>query len=179
MKTLPENPQLYEINCRVWLETLSRQVGHRITVGQIPQEEWVRLKDLGMDIVWLMGVWLPSPQGVRIARSHPDLLEAYRQALPDFTPDDVIGSPYAIADYRLDPSLGTEADLTLVRENLRKAGLALVLDFVPNHTARDHPWVRAHPERYVHAEDPSGFGPGESFEAKCADGTKEMDCPRP
>ncbi len=172
MKTLPENPRLYEINSRVWLETLSRQVGHRITLGQIPQEEWVRLKDLGMDIVWLMGVWRPSPQGVRSARGHPDLQEAYRQALPDFTPDDVIGSPYAIADYRLDPCLGTETDLTLVRENLRKAGLALVLDFVPNHTARDHPWVRAHPERYVHAEDPSGFGPGESFEARCADGTR-------
>jgi len=172
MKPFPKNPYLYEINCRVWLETLSRQVGHAITLAQVPQEEWTRLKDLGMDIVWLMGVWLHSRQGIRIARSHPDLQEAYRVALPDFTPDDVIGSPYAIADYRLDPSLGTEADLIQARENLGKAGLALVLDFVPNHTGRDHPWVRAHPERYVHDEDPAGFGPGESFEAKCTDGTK-------
>lgn len=172
MKNLPENPQLYEINCRVWLANLSRQVGHRITLAQVPREEWVRLKELGMDLVWLMGVWLPSPQGIRIARSHPDLQEAYRRALPDFTPDDVIGSPYAVAGYRPAPSLGTEADLAQVRENLRKAGLGLVLDFVPNHTARDHPWVRAHPERYVHAADPSGFGPGGSFETRCADGTK-------
>ncbi len=172
MNTLPRHPNLYEINGRVWLETLSRQVGHRITLAQIPPEEWARLKDLGMDILWLMGVWLPSPQGVRIARSHPDLQEAYRQALPDFTPDDVIGSPYAIADYRPDPALGTEEDLLQAGESLREAGLALVLDFVPNHTARDHPWVRTHPERYVHATDSSGFGPGEAFETRCKDGTK-------
>ncbi len=172
MEPLPRNPSLYEINCRVWLQTLSCQVGHRISLAQVPQEEWVRLRDLGMDIVWLMGVWLPSPQGIRIARSHPDLQDAYRQALPDFSPDDVIGSPYAIADYRLDPSLGTEEDLTQVRENMRKAGIGLVLDFVPNHTARDHPWVRAHPERYVHSQDPSDFLPGASFETRCTDGTK-------
>ncbi len=172
MKTLPENPQLYEINCRVWLETLSRQIGHRITLGQVPREEWKRLKDLGMDLVWLMGVWLPSQQGIRIARSHPDLQEAYRQALPDFSPEDIIGSPYAIADYRLDPSLGTETDLTRVRENLHEAGLALILDFVPNHTALDHPWIRTHPERYVHAEDPAGFASGDAFEVRCADGTR-------
>lgn len=172
MKRLPENPQLYEINCRVWLASLSCQVGHRITLAQVPPEEWVRLKELGMDLVWLMGVWLPSPQGIRIARSHPDLQEAYRQALPDFTPEDVIGSPYAVADYRLDPSLGTESDLALLRKNLQSAGLALILDFVPNHTARDHPWVRAHPERYVQGGSAAEFPPGESFEVRCADGRK-------
>ncbi len=172
MKELPRNPQLYEINCRVWLEALSRQAGHRITLGQVPREEWARLKDLGMDLVWLMGVWRPSQQGIRIARSHPDLQEAYRRALPDFTPEDIIGSPYAISAYRLDPSLGTEADLSRARDNLHEAGLALVLDFVPNHTARDHPWVRAHPERYVHARDPARFTAGEAFEARCTDGTR-------
>ena len=172
MKEKPKNPQIYEINCRVWLNDLSSQVGHRITLAQIPREEWERLKGLGMDLVWLMGVWRPSPQGTRIARSDPGLQEAYRQALPDWTPDDVIGSPYAVAGYRLNPSLGTETDLTRVRENLHKAGLALVLDFVPNHTARDHPWVRSHPERYVHAEDPTIFGPGDSFQTKGPDGTR-------
>jgi hypothetical protein len=170
MKPLPRNPQVYEINCRVWLNDLSCQVGHEITLGQVPQEEWERLKGLGMDLVWLMGVWLPSPVGIRIARSHSDLQEPYRRALPDFTTEDVVGSPYSVAGYRLNSSLGTEADLIRVREDLHKAGLALVLDFVPNHTARDHPWVRAHPERYVSAEDPSAFGPGESFPVKCADG---------
>jgi len=171
MKELPKNPQLYEINTRPWLASLSRQAGHRLTLGQVPRQEWERLRNLGMDLVWLMGVWLPSPQGIDIARRHPDLQEAYRQALPDFTPDDVIGSPYAVADYRLNPSLGTESDLTQARENLRRAGLALVLDFVPNHTARDHPWVCAHPARYVHAESPSGFGPEESFPVQGEDGT--------
>jgi hypothetical protein len=142
MNGLPRNPQLYEINCRVWLANFSRRVGHPLTLGQVPREEWSRLKNLGMDLVWLMGVWLPSQEGIHIARTHPDLQGAYRQALPDFTPEDVIGSPYSVAGYRLNPILGTERELSLVRENLRKAGLGIVLDFVPNHTARDHPWVR-------------------------------------
>jgi hypothetical protein len=171
MKELPKNPQLYEINTRVWLANLSRQAGGKLTLGQVPQQEWERLRNLGMDLVWLMGVWLPSPQGTDISRTHPDLQEAYRNALPDFKPDDVIGSPYAVADYRLNPSLGTESDLTQARENLRRAGLALVLDFVPNHTARDHPWVHAHPERFVHTESPSAFGPEESFPVQGEDGT--------
>jgi hypothetical protein len=170
MKGLPRNPQLYEINCRVWLANLSRRAGHRLTLGQVPQQEWGRLKGLGMDLVWLMGAWLPSQEGIDIARTHPDLQGAYREALPDFTPEDVIGSPYAVAGYRLNPSLGTERDLTRVRENLRKAGLGLVLDFVPNHTARDHPWVREHPERYVCTESPSDFGNEEAFRVWCADG---------
>ena len=170
MKGLPENPQLYEINCRVWLAGLSRRAGRRITLGQVPQREWELLRSMGMDLVWLMGVWLPSPQGIEIARNHPDLRQAYRQALPDFTPEDVIGSPYAVADYRLNPSLGTESDLIRVREALHRAGLGLVLDFVPNHTARDHPWVGNHPERYVHAESSSGFRPAESFPVQCSDG---------
>jgi hypothetical protein len=170
MKGLPRNPQLYEINCRVWLANLSRRAGRKLTLGQVSQQEWDRLRDLGMDLVWLMGVWLPSREGIDIARTHPDLQGAYREALPDFTPEDVVGSPYAVADYRLNPLLGTEKDLALVRQNLHKAGLGLVLDFVPNHTARDHPWVRGHPKRYVCTDSPSGFRPGESFPVSCADG---------
>src|SRR4029079_5609954 len=30
-----------------------------------------------------------------------------------------------------------------------RRGMALVLDFVPNHTGFDHEWVRTHPEYYV------------------------------
>ena len=31
--------------------------------------------------------------------------------------------------------------------------MGLVLDFVPNHTALDHPWVTQRPELYVHGQD--------------------------
>ena len=170
MKKLPRNPQLYEINTRVWLNTLSRENGRRITLGKVPREKWSRFKDVGMDLVWLMGVWLPSPQGLEIARNHPGLIQSYREALPDFSPDDVVGSPYAVAGYTLNPALGEESELIQVREDLHRAGLGLILDFVPNHTSRDHPWVANHPERYVGAGSADWFGAGDAFSNRCTGG---------
>jgi len=166
MKQLPRHPQLYEINTRVWIDTLSRQAGERITLGQIPQETWDHLRDLGMDLVWLMGVWLPSPAGSAVDRHDPALLRACQEVLPDFNPEDLKGSPYAVAGYALNPALGVESDLVQIRDNLHRAGLGLILDFVPNHTAMDHPWVAAHPGRYVAAP------PGEAFAASTVDSKK-------
>ena len=54
--------------------------------------------------------------------------------------------------------LGGDAALARLRERLRRRGLRLMLDFVPNHTALDHPWVEEHPEYYVHGSD--GTWPG-------------------
>jgi glycosidase len=51
------------------------------------------------------------------------------------------------------PNLGGEAALARLRERLRSRGLHLMLDFVPNHTAIDHPWVESHPEYYVAGTD--------------------------
>ncbi len=168
MERLPRYPQLYEINTRVWIDTLSRQAGKRVTLGQIPEETWDHLKDLGMDLVWLMGVWLPSPAGISVDRHDPALLRVCQEILPDFTLEDLQGSPYAVAGYALNPALGVESDLLKLRDNLHRAGLGLILDFVPNHTAMDHPWVGAHPGRYVAAPAPV-FGPGESFTASTID----------
>ena len=50
---------------------------------------------------------------------------------------------YAISNYRsVDPRLGTIEDLRLLAEDLRKAGISLVLDFVFNHTSEDHDWAK-------------------------------------
>ena len=46
-------------------------------------------------------------------------------------------------------NLGGDAALARLRERLRKRGLRLLLDFVPNHTGLDHPWVEDHPEYYI------------------------------
>ena len=40
-----------------------------------------------------------------------------------------------------------------LHERLHKRGLHLMLDFVPNHTAPDNPWVQEHPEYYVHGTE--------------------------
>ena len=170
MHPLPKHPKIYEINTRCWINALSRKLGRRVTLATVPQGFWEDLKALGMDLIWLMGVWLPSAGSVEIARAHPELKRHYSEVLPDWTPEDVVGSPYAVAGYSVNPSLGTDEDLMRLRENLGREGLGLILDFVPNHTAVDHPWVAAHPERYVHWESELELNLSEGFLVHCEDG---------
>jgi hypothetical protein len=82
-------------------------------------------------------------------RARPEILETCRQALPDFTPDDVIGSLNAVTAYECAPQLGGPEALAMFRGRLAQHGLRLILDFVPNHTARDHRFVNERPEGYI------------------------------
>src|ERR671926_1944594 len=51
---------------------------------------------------------------------------------------------YAVADYgAVEPALGTMDDLRALAAGLRAAGMALCVDVVLNHTAREHAWARA------------------------------------
>jgi hypothetical protein len=140
---------IYEINTWVWLDELSRRHRRRITLETVPPEEWDAIARLRIDAVWFMGVWERSPAGRRIAREHPGLLEEYRRVLPDVTGQDVVGSPYCIHRYRVDAHLGGPAGLAAARRMLATRQIRLLLDFVPNHVARDHPWVLEHPEYLV------------------------------
>ncbi len=64
-----------------------------------------------------------------------------------------LGSPYAVRDFRaINPAYGTAADFRALVQAVHDRGLKLILDWVPDHTARDHPWVRAHPAYYVRDE---------------------------
>ncbi len=63
--------------------------------------------------------------------------------------EDIAGSGFAITSYSVHGDLGGDAALARLRERLGKRGLRLLLDFVPNHTALDHPWVESHPEYYI------------------------------
>ncbi|HTX54956.1 MAG TPA: hypothetical protein VMD08_16245, partial [Candidatus Baltobacteraceae bacterium] len=159
----PVRPLIYEINAWTWLDELSRKHGRPIRLDSVPEEEWDALAQWGFDGVWLMGVWERSPAGRAIARAHPGLLEDYRRALPDYTAEDVVGSPYCVHRYVVDARLGGPEGLRAVRRALAGRGLRLLLDFVPNHVARDHPWVAAHPEYLVRgsvedlARDPGAY----------------------
>jgi hypothetical protein len=66
-----------------------------------------------------------------------------------------VGSPYCIRGYVVDEHLGGRDGLAVARRELAGRGLALILDFVPNHVAPDHPWVTQQPEYFVqgHADD--------------------------
>ena len=82
-------------------------------------------------------------------RYYPQWQQEFQAALSDFSPADLISSPFAVTAYALHPDFGGEADLVDLRARLHTRGLQLVADFIPNHTALDHPWVEAHPEFYV------------------------------
>jgi hypothetical protein len=115
----------------------------------VPGSEWDGLAALPVDAVWLMGVWQRSPIGRAIALGMPELLGEYRAALTDLHPDDVIGSPYCVREYVVDERFGGPGALAAARAQLADRGLALILDYVPNHVAVDHPWVSSRPDCFV------------------------------
>ena len=143
---LPRRPTVYEINTAVWLQRLGRERGSALALDEVPAAEWDALAALPVDAVWLMGVWQRSPAGLRIALDDPALDAANRAALPDLRPEDVIGSPYCVRDYVVDERFGGPAALAAAREQLAARGLGVILDYVPNHVAPDHPWTTARPE---------------------------------
>jgi len=156
-------PTLYEINTWVWLTELSRTKGKPIDLSCVPAEEWDRLAEYGFHAVWLMGVWERSPAGIAIANQNKSLVDEFRRVLPDYRPQDNIGSAYCIRRYIVDSHLGGPAGLAVARRELGSRGMKLLLDFVPNHVASDHPWVSDHPEYFIqgHAgdarNDPASF----------------------
>ena len=106
MKPWPKYPLIYEINTWVWLLELGQKYRRPITLGSVPAEEWDALAAFGFDAVWFMGVWERSPEGIRISMNNAGLLADFRRALPDFTEEDNVGSPYCVRRYSSTPNLG-------------------------------------------------------------------------
>jgi len=158
-----DQPFVYEINTWPWLNQLSVEAGRSVDLSTVPDERWAALADAGFDAVWLMGVWKRSAAGAAIALGDDALVASFQAALPDYRPEDVIGSPYCVGDYQVDPHLGGRAGLAHARAALARHGLRLILDFVPNHVAPDHPWTSTHPELFIRGsrqdldDDPRSF----------------------
>jgi len=142
-------PSLYQINSRVWLTELSRALGRPATLDDIPDAELDRLATLGFDWIWFLSVWQTGLVGQRISRQNPEWRHEFQETLPDLKDEDIPGSGFAITGYTVHSALGGDEALARLRERLRKRDLRLLLDFVPNHTGLDHPWVEDHPEYYV------------------------------
>jgi glycosidase len=143
------HPHLFEISAWPWLERLSRREGRQVMLDTVPASEWDVLQKRGFDCVFLMGVWRRSEIGRSIALGVPDLRREYENVLPGWSDDDVPGSPYCVRDYVPDDRMGGWRGLDAARGELNRRGISLFVDFVPNHTAFDHPWVSAHPDWYV------------------------------
>lgn len=144
----PDAPVVYEIDTWPWLNGIGVHAG----LGDVPAEVWEETIPPGTDAVWLMGVWERSAAGVAIAAADEGLQRAFRQALPDLAPEDVIGSPYCVHRYVVDERLGGPDGLATARAALRAQGVRLILDYVPNHTAPDHPAVTSHPSWYIRGD---------------------------
>jgi 1,4-alpha-glucan branching enzyme len=142
-------PSLYQINTRVWLTELSRQLGKRATLDDIPDAELDRLAELGFDWIWLLSVWQTGLAAQQVSRSNPGWLREFHETLPDLRDEDIPGSGFAITGYTAHTNLGGDAALARLRVRLKQRGLKLMLDFVPNHMGPDHPWVEEHPEYFV------------------------------
>jgi glycosidase len=96
------------------------------------QRHLPRLDSLGVDILWLMPV---QPIGVKNRKGG-------------------LGSYYSIADYTaVNPEYGTEADFKRFVDAAHAQGMRVILDWVANHTAWDHPWITRHPDWYTRRAD--------------------------
>jgi hypothetical protein len=159
------HPHLFEINTWPWLTEIGRRLGRAVTLGSIPDREWERLKDSGIDIVYLLGIWRRSRLGRDLARAQSSLFASYDAALPGWHAEDVVGSAFSISAYEPDPHIGSWDEVDLVRDRLHARGMQLIVDFIPNHTAFDHRWLSLYPDRYVSApedvyrQSPSHFRP--------------------
>ena len=105
------------------------------------QQRLPELRKLGIDIIWLMPI---HPRG-------------------EVGKIGTLGSPYAVKDYKaVNPHHGTMANLQSFVLAAHDLGMKVWLDWVPNHTAKDHGWVYSHPEYYHRIngviQSPPAFG---------------------
>jgi hypothetical protein len=150
-------PVIYEVNTWVWLNELRAKYRREITLDNVPPQEWDAFANFHANSIWLMGIWKRSPRGNRISASLPNLQKEFRSALPDFKASDLSGSPYCIQDYVVEPTFGAREALAHARDDLKRRGLKLILDFVPNHVAPDHPWLKDHPEFFIQGTNSDFF----------------------
>ncbi|MGJ8653565.1 MAG: alpha-amylase family glycosyl hydrolase [Opitutaceae bacterium] len=113
-----KDTSIYEVNVRQFSEEGSFDE----VTAYLPQ-----IKAIGIDIVWLMPI-------------HP-IGEKNRKGS--------LGSYYSIRDYKgVNPEFGTEEDLRELIDRAHELGIYVILDWVANHTAWDHPWTKTNPEFY-------------------------------
>ena len=156
-------PSLYQVNTRAWLRRLSRERGKRTTLADIDDATVDGFARQGFDWIWLLSVWRTGPAGQAVSRSKPERRAEFKAVLPDLGEDDICGSGFAITDYVVSDEIGGDATLAQFRERLAQRDIKLMLDFVPNHTAPDHPWVKSNPDYYVQGNEEQLAGAPQNY----------------
>ncbi len=102
------------------------------------QRELPRLRDLGVDVIWLMPI-------------HPISKEQRKGTL---------GSYYAVQDYKaVNPEFGTIEDAKEFVRTAHSLGMKVILDEVCNHTGADNAWIKEHPGRFARNDKGEMYGP--------------------
>ena len=140
-------PIVLQVHTRDWLRRCSGGAG-LCSLGEVPEAELDRFVAAGFDFVYLLGVWQTGRAGPRISQTNKAWRAGFLEALPDLQEGDICGSTFAVVSYTVHRDFGGAAALERLRGRLRERQIGLMLDFVPNHTAIDHPWVSEHPEYY-------------------------------
>lgn len=138
-------PVLWQVNAR----TTVHRFGPDATLDALDGSVLDELVPDGVDWLYLLGVWQTGAAGRDVSRHHPGIRRSCEQTLPDLREEDICGSCFAVTGYQVHESLGGDDALARLRERLGDRGTALMLDFVPNHTAPDHPWVTSNPDHYI------------------------------
>lgn len=119
-----KNSTIYEVNIRQF----SKEGTFKSFQQHLP-----RLKELGVDILWLMPI---NPIG-KLNRKG------------------TLGSYYSVKDYvDVNPEFGTKEDFKTLVDEIHNQGMHVIIDWVANHTAWDNKWVKTNPEFYT--KDSSG-----------------------
>jgi Alpha amylase, catalytic domain len=171
---MPRYPALLEINTRPWLGRLSADAGKPVTLADVGEDVLDGFARDGFDWIWLLSVWQLGPKSRAVSRQIPSPWRAECEAaLPDLTDVDIAGSGFAIADYKVNEDLGGAAALAGFRARLAKRGIKLMLDFVPNHTGLDSPWIRTQPDFYIRgSEAEAAAAPGNYWRAETDQGPR-------
>lgn len=149
---------IYQLNTRIFC------IEHGTKILKAPESFFVSPDFLAADAVWLMGVWFPSPASVEICKSHEGLAHEFRSTLPDIEESDLIGSPYAVYEYKPNPLIAEHnLELKQFRYKLNTLGKKLILDFVPNHMSVDSPYIEKFPELFLYKKEPNAVVCKNSF----------------
>lgn len=133
-----KNATIYEVNLRHY----TKEGTFKSFEAELP-----RLKDMGIDILWFMPI---QPIGKTNSKGS-------------------LGSPYSVADYMTtNPAYGTPEEFKHMVQAIHEQGMHIIIDWVPNHTSWDHPWIKEHPEYYTKDKngkiiDPIDYNTGKSW----------------
>ena len=105
MLNMQPHPILYQLNTRVYLTELSFELGRPATLADISDSFLTQLSQRGIEILWLLSVWTTGTRSLAQSRSNPNWLHEFKHVLEDLSMEDIGGSGFAIADYRVSEQL--------------------------------------------------------------------------